>query len=353
MRIAQLVSNEYAVNPHSGMGIYSQAAWLTNGLVSRGNDVTLFGSGDSVTNATLQAVSPIATREAGLAEDLRKQYLHVLISKCYEKASEFDIIHSHFSLLSSYYSGLVKTPTLQSVHSPLDEHIKKVLHFFPKNYYVSFSLAQRKQMPELNWAANIYHGIDTSLFSFNPHPEDYFFYIGRITDEKGVHLAIEAAITAGVNLIIAGNSYPDEKYWQSKIEPFINGKTIKFIGHVGVTEKVKYLQNAKGLLFPTQYDEVFGLVMIEAMSCGTPVIGWNKGSVPEVVQHKESGYVVNSVGEMVRAIKSIDKISREATRKRALKYFSVEKMVTGYEKVYLKIIEHNRQKQIANKNPKK
>lgn len=353
MKIAQLVSNEYAVAADSRMAIYSQAAVLTNGLVSRKNDVTLFASGDSKTNAELVSVSEIATREQAMSDYLRKQYLHLLMSRCYEQAKKFDIIHSHFSLLSSYYSALTDTPTLQSVHTPFDEPVKTMLGYFKKNNYVSFSLAQRKLMPSLNWVANIYHGIDTNTFAFNPFPEDYFLYIGRITEDKGVHLAVEAARTAGVSLVIAGLSYPQEGYWHNFIEKWIDGKNVRYVGSADFHEKIKLYQNARGLLFPTQWPEPFGMVMIEAMSCGTPVIAWNNGSVPEVVQHKETGFVVNSVGEMVRAIKSIDKISREACRKRAQQFFSVEKMVTGYEKVYMKIMEQHRKKQIKSQAEKK
>ncbi|MCX6742819.1 MAG: glycosyltransferase, partial [Candidatus Parcubacteria bacterium] len=244
-----------------------------------------------------------------------------------------------FTLLSSFYSGLVDIPTLISIHSPIDKEIKPLLQAFKNNYYVSFSLAQRKQMPELNWFANIYHGVDTKKFSFNSRPKDFFLYLGRITEEKGVHLAIEAAQAANVPLIIAGLSYVEEKYWHEKIEKNIDGKNIRYVGQANLEQKIKYLQNAKAVLFPSQYNEVFGLVMIEAMACGTPVIAWKNGSVPEVIKHRKTGYMVKSVDDMVKAINMIDKVSREETRKRAETYFSIEKMVDGYEKVYDKIID--------------
>jgi glycosyltransferase involved in cell wall biosynthesis len=210
--------------------------------------------------------------------------------------------------------------------------------------YVSFSLAQRKAMPKLNWIGNIYHGIDTELFPFNPKPKPYLLYLGRVTEQKGVHLAIEAAKAAGMQLIIAGYSYQNEGYWYEQIEKHIDGVTVRYVGEANFDQKIDYLHNATALLFPTQVNEHFGYVMIEAMSCGTPVIGWKNGSVSEVIKNGETGYVVNSVKGMVKAIKSINKISRKATRERAERLFSVEKMVSGYQKIYEKIITESASK---------
>jgi glycosyltransferase involved in cell wall biosynthesis len=342
MKIAQLISNFHRVSPLSTQAMYSHAALLANGLVDRGNDVTLFASGDSESKSQLFSVSEKAVNLEH--KDLHRSYINLLISQCYKHASEFDIIHSHFTLLSSYFSELVNTPTLISIHSPLEELLKPFQEIYKHHNYVSFSLAQRKQMPNLNWIANIYHGIDTNIFPYNPTPQDYYLYLGRITEEKGVHLAIEAAKTAGVQLVIAGRSYPAEGYWHEHIEKNIDGKMIRYVGEANFETKIDLLKNARGLLFPTQYEEVFGLVMIEALACGTPVIGWNKGSVPEVIQDRHTGYVVNSVDEMVKAIQNLHKISREECRKRAELYFSVEKMVAGYEIVYLRVIEEHRKR---------
>lgn len=350
MKIAQLVSNFHRVAADSNQAIYSHVAWLTNGLVETGNDVTLFAASDSESKARLSGIGPATGQNQTLTADQRKHLVHLLISKCYEKANEFDVIHSHFNLLSAFYSKLVSTPTVQSFHSPIDPGTKEILKNFQDNSYISFSLAQRKQMPELNWIANIYHGVDMGKFAFNPQPKDYFLYLGRITEEKGVHFAIEAARTADVPLIIAGRSYPTEGYWHEKIEKQIDGKQIKYVGEANFQAKIELLQNAKAVLFPTQYDEVFGLVMIEAQACGTPVIGWNKGSVAEVVEDGHTGHIVKDVKDMVKSIKLVDKINREACRDRAVKLFSVEKMVSGYEKVYLRIMEENRKGKPNNHN---
>lgn len=348
MKIAQLASNYHPTLPNSKQAIYSHVAWLTNSLVNLGHEVTLFASGNSKTKAALISVNEASTDGQNLSENIIKNYIHLLISKCYLQSEKFDIIHSHqndFSIMRSLCAAMVKTPTVHSLHSPIKEELKPFLHHFKRNIYISFSLAQRKTMPELNWFGNIYHGVDTKIFSFNPKPEDYFLFLGRITEEKGAHLAIKAAKTAGVKLVIAGKSYPSEGYWHEKIEKHIDGKNIRYVGETDFKAKIELLKNAKAVLFPTQYDEVFGLVMIEAMSCGTPVIGWDKGSVPEIINHGKTGFVVKSVAEMTNAIKVIDTISREATRKRAELYFSIEKMVKGYAKIYARIVEEKKYKQ--------
>ncbi|MBI4708777.1 MAG: glycosyltransferase family 4 protein [Candidatus Portnoybacteria bacterium] len=343
MKIAQLVSNLHSASPLANYAIYSHVAWLTNGLVELGHSVDLFAAGDSQTKGELSSVTPESTYTIpDMTEDIKKHYVHLLISKCYNRAKEVDIIHSHFNLLSSFYSNIVCTPTVQSIHSPVNENVRPLLSQFKNNRYISFSLAQRKALPELNWIANIYHGVDTDLFSYNPDPLDYFLFLGRVTEDKGVHLAIEAAKAANVPLIIAGKSYPTEGYWHGKIEEHIDGKMIRYVGEADFEKKIEWLKKAKCLLMPVQWEEPFGMVMIEAMACGTPVVGFKRGSIPEVVADRKTGYVVENVSEMVEAIKNIDKISRQETRKRAEIYFSVEKMVSGYAKVYQRVIEEHK-----------
>lgn len=352
MKISQLVSPLYSVSKNSNHAIYGHVAALCEGLFKRGHDVSLFAAGDSVTSAKLESVYPIALSvDSTITPRERSLYFNLLTMKCYESSLDADIIHSHFSLIGSFPSNLIGVPVMVSLHTPIDEEIKPFLLKYRHLHYVSFSLSQRKQLPDLNWFANIYHGVDTEKFAFNPEPEDYFLYLGRITEDKGVHLAIEAAKKAGVKLVIAGKTYPEEGYWHSHIEKEIDGVNISYIGEQESSEKIYWLQRAKALIFPTQCQEQFGYVMIEAMSCGTPVIGWNNGAVPEVIQDGKSGFVVSSVAEMVEAIKNIETISREETRKRAEIYFSVKKMVSGYQKVYRRVISEYkfRKKKIANR----
>lgn len=344
MRIAQLANIYRKVSPDSNNAIYSHAGLLTNGLVGNNNDVTLYASGDSVTQAKLVSVTDKPTADLDLDEEMQMHLTHMLISRCFSRASDYDIIHSHFTLLSSFYSKIVKTPTVQSLHIPIKDKIKPLLMQYKDNNYISFSLAQRKQMPELNWVANIYHGLDLQEFPFNPYPQDYLLYLGRIAPEKGTHLAIEAALAAGIPLVIAGRSYQKDGYWHNEIEKRIDSKNIRYVGEADFQQKKELLANAKALIFPTQADETFGLSMIEAMACGTPVIGWANGAVPEVIQDRLTGYEVKDVAGAVKSIQALDKISREACRDRVKKYFSVETMVNNYERVYLKIIEAYRAK---------
>lgn len=339
MRITELVSSNYPTYTTSKHAINSHVAWLSNGLSKRGHDVHLFASSDSVTNATLHATTP-ALSSLNLSEPIIRHSVMAHISNCYDYAQKnADLVHSHFNLLSSFVGRVSTVPTVTSIHSPISEEVRPLIEQFKNERYISFSLAQRKQLPNLNWYANIYHGVDTSLFAYKAVPEDYLLYLGRVTDEKGVHFAIEAAKAAGMPLRIAGVSYPTEGYFQRSIEPHINGKDIRFIGHAEFDDKIALLQNAKALLFPTQAQEVFGYVMIEAMSCGTPVIGWNNGSVAEIIQDGVSGFVVNDLQGMIDAIGKLDTIDRAKVRQRAEMYFSVEKMVQGYEKVFRRILD--------------
>jgi len=344
MKIAQFNSNLYRTEPNSCHAIYSHVAWLTNGLVDLGHEVTFYGAKNSKVNCHIESTLPAAASEIQIDENIRKYHTHLAASNCYSKADSYDIIHSHLNLVPTFYAPLVNTPTITSIHTPIKEELYKLMLKCSSGNYVSFSLAQRKAMPKLNWIGNIYHGIDTELFPFNPKPKPYLLYLGRVTEQKGVHLAIEAAKAAGMQLIIAGYSYQNEGYWYEQIEKHIDGVTVRYVGEANFDQKIDYLHNATALLFPTQVNEHFGYVMIEAMSCGTPVIGWKNGSVSEVIKNGETGYVVNSVKGMVKAIKSINKISRKATRERAERLFSVEKMVSGYQKIYEKIITESASK---------
>lgn len=342
MKIAQLNSNLYKVEPNSNHAIYSHIAWLTNGLTGLGHDVTLYGAKGSDVDCPVVSFLPAPAIDLKIEDNIRKYYTHLAVSSCYQKAASYDIIHSHLNLVPAFYTPLVDTPTITSIHAPISKEIYQLMLKCTGGNYVSFSLAQRKTMPKLNWVANIYHGIDTEMFSFNPTPQPYLLYLGRVTEQKGVHLAIEAAKAAGMQLIIAGYSYQKEGYWHEKIEKHIDGVMVRYVGEADLKQKIEYMRNATALLFPTQTNEHFGYAMIEAMSCGTPVIGWKNGSIPEVISDKKTGYVVNSVPGMVKAIKNIHKISRQATRERVEKYFSVQKMVSGYQKVYERVIEEHK-----------
>lgn len=338
MKIAQLCSVAHRVAADAQFGIYGVVGNISNSLVDRNHDVTLFAAGDALTKATINSVVATNAQDRKASErEIMRENLET-ISLCYEHAPEHDVIHSHFALNSCYFSRLVSTPTVHSLHSPVTDDLRPHLLHYRKERFISFSKAQRKLMPELNWIATVYHGIDTEAFTFQETPDDYVLYLGRITELKGVHFAIEAAKAAGVKLIIAGMTYPGEGYWTKEIEPHIDGKMVQFFGPASFDQKLALMRGARALLFPTLYDEVFGLVIIEAMSCGTPTIGFSNGAVPEIIRNGKSGYVVDDVKHMASAIGKIDRISRAACRERAEKFFSLEKMVTGYEHVYERVL---------------
>ncbi len=336
MRIAQICNTFHSVSPGVPHGIYNTVGNLANGLADRGHEVTVFGVAGPGLRVPSVSVVPKTGKERGLSElEIVRENLE-LLSLCYRRAKDFDIIHSHFSLLGCHFAATSPAVTVHSVHSPVGA-LKTHLLRYAKEKFISFSLAQRGQIPELNWVANIYHGIDTAAYTFNAEPADYLLYLGRITEEKGVHHAIRAAKKAKVPLVISGMSYPEERYWSEQIEPHIDGVSVRFHGPASMPQKVELMRNARALLFPTLYEEIFGLVMVEAMSCGTPTIGFDNGSVSEIVQDGETGFVVRTEAQMAAAIKKLPTISREACRRRAERYFSVERMVQGYERVYKRL----------------
>ncbi len=349
MKIVELVPDLHAINSIANNAIYSHTATLSDGLADLGHETHVFCSEESVSRAVMHTSTPPLFKMNN-TERVNRLYTFMHISRAFEfaKKEKAKIIHSHFTLLASFFAPLVDIPTLTSVHSPITDDIKHFLQNYKDGKYISFSLAQRKQMPQLNWYANIYHGVDTNVFSFESEPEDYMLYLGRVTEEKGVHFAIETAKATGIPLKIAGPSYPAEGYWHKMIEPHIDGKLIQYVGHVSFFEKIKLLQKAKLVLFPTMYHEAFGYVLIEAMSCGTPVIGFGNGSVPEIIKDGKTGYVVNNVQEMIEAVGRINKVDRKVVRKRAEDFFSLKKMISGYEKVFKRVIE-----EVAFKNDKK
>ena len=338
MKIAQLCSVYRSVNSHSPFGIHHFIGNLSDTL-SKQHDVTIFASGDSMTKAKVQSVVKINAAFRDLKDiEIMRENLETA-SLCYKQSTKFDIIHDHFMLIGCHFSSIVSTPTVHSIHMPVSNELKKHLLRYKKEKFISFSLAQRQQFPELNWVANIYHGIDTNTYQFKEHPEEYVLYLGRITHDKGVHHAIAAAKAAHVQILIAGISNADEKYWGKEIEPKIDGNHVRFLGHASLKQKIHLMQNAKALLFPTLAEETFGLVMIESMSCGTPVIAFNRGAVSEVIQENETGFIVNTEKQMASAIKKIGTLSRQATRKRVETFFSIERMARGYERVYQRYVK--------------
>jgi glycosyltransferase involved in cell wall biosynthesis len=322
--------------PPTGYGGIEWIVWLlADGLVEAGHDVTLFASGDSRTKATLVSVYNRAPSEligTSIVE------LHHCLA-CYERADEFDVINDHSGLPAAVIGGTVATPTLHTVHGPLDSIggavYEQIARVSPRVGLISVSLNQRKPKPELPWVANCPNALDLTLYPFTRHRGDYLLFLGRMSLDKGAHRAIEVAIAAGLPLKMAGKKRePAERaYFDELVAPKL-GSGLEYLGEVTHEEKVELLQNARATLFPIEWEEPFGLVMIESMACGTPVIATRHGAVPEVVEHGTSGLIVDDYREMVAAIEEADRLDPAALRRFAEERFSPERMVADYAAAY-------------------
>jgi glycosyltransferase involved in cell wall biosynthesis len=340
MRIAQVAPLWERVPPPAYGGIELVVGLLTDELVRRGHEVTLFASGDSITLAKLESVHPQALRldstvkEYGIYEMLQ-------MSRVYEKASEFDIIHSHVGCAALPYGNLVKTPTVHTLHGIFTPDNEKMFTHARSQPYISISDAQREPRLNLNCVATVYNGIDTSTYEFHEKPQDppYLAFLGRISPEKGTHLAIEIAKRSGWRLKMAGKvDVVDVDYYEQEIKPHIDGKQIEYWGEADHAQKNELIGGAVATLFPITWREPFGLVMVESMVAGTPVIAIELGSTSEVIVHGKTGLLCHSVDECVEAIDKATQLNRNDCREHVLKHFSVERMTDGYEAVYQKVL---------------
>jgi glycosyltransferase involved in cell wall biosynthesis len=310
------------------------ASNITEGLVARGWDVTLFASSDSVTRAHLHAVVDGGYEENSDLDPKVSEYLH--ISEVFEHAAEFDLIHSNYDFMPLTYSRLVKTPVLTTIHGFSSGKIMPVYQKYRDGYFVSVSDSDRAA--GLNYLATVYNGIDLSLYPLQEHGGDDLVFLGRIHPDKGVHLAIEAAQLSGIRLIIAG-IIQDENYFRKQVKPHLDNQNIVYIGPVNVAGKNGLFARARALLHLNTIPERFGLVLVEANAAGVPVIAMDLGSCREVIQDTQTGFLVNNVTEAVRAVGRISEIDRDACRGRVRQHFSVDTMVEGYERVYSMIFD--------------
>ncbi len=335
IRIAMLSPIAWSTPPKKYGPWESVVSLLTEGLVKRGIDVTLFATADSHTAAKLHAVCPRPYEED--KEILVKVYECLHISEVFEKANEFDIIHNHFDYLPLTYSALVDTPVVTTIHGISS---RKTLAVYKKynnsTFYVSISDAYRCQ--ELDYIATVMHGIDIEGLHFNDKPQDYLLFLSRLHKDKGAKEAIEVAKKTGRTLRIAG-FIADQAYFEKEVQPHIDNEQIIYEGHVDPERKKELLSNAYALLHMINYEEAFGLGVVEAMASGTPVIAMNRGSMPELIMDKETGFLVNSVEEAAEAVKMIGSLSRKKCRETVEKRFSVDRMVDDYIKVYETILE--------------
>ena len=308
---------------------------IAEGLIKLGVDVTLFATGDSITSGKLDFVCDKGYEEERMQDAKVAECLH--ISNLMEKAGDFDIIHNNFDFLPLTYSRLIKTPVITTIHGFSSPRIIPVYKKYnADNNYVSISNADRSA--ELNYLATVYNGLNINDFEFNGHPGDYLLYFGRIHPDKGTAEAIEIAKKCKRKLVIAG-IVQDENYFREKIEPQLN-EQIEYLGSAGPTKRNFLLGNALALLHPINFNEPFGLSVAEAMLCGTPVIAFNKGSMPELIKHKETGFLVNNIDEAAVAVDGLRNLERINCRKWAASQFSGEKMAEDYLKLYRKILEY-------------
>ena len=358
MRIAQVVSLQESVPPKGKNGLEFVVHYLTEELVRRGHQVTLFATKDSKTSARLIDVLPFPAAKRGLFGWGGMDYSLTAMAKAAEMADEFDVIHTHIGSSAFYFADLIKTPIVETIHSPIykvprknllkkelsNKYCKDTIRRYKKGQHIFVS---KNQMDSVALKINskvIHNGISLKDFSFQKKSGDYFVYLGYITKNKGAHIAAQAARWAKVNLKLVGSYKGCEKYFEEKVKPYLRKNKIEYVGVASPAKRNKLLGGAKAILVPVQWEEPFGLIMIEAMACGTPVIGFNKAAVPEIVVDGKTGFVVEDMRKMVSAMKKIDKINRADCRAHVEKNFSVEKMVDEYERVYEKVVDDYKKK---------
>ncbi len=345
MRIAILAPPYLPVPPPLYGGTEKIVSLLTEGLVARGHDVTLFASGDSKTTAKLSSIYPHALGNSGLTKGDTSKPL-AQYHACYARASEFDMIHSHGQYLSLPEADGLKTPVVFTWHGSYyagetTEEKRATLQKYKHLHYISISNNQRGGLPELNYVATVYNALDIREYVFVQRPSDYLLWIGRVSPKKGALDAIQAAKRLSIRLEMAAAVDPiDRPYFEESIKPHIDGEHVVFHGEIGHSALVELFGGARATLYPISWHEPFGLVMAESMSCGTPVIAYNIGSVSEIVRDGLNGFVIDSskgVDGLVNAVKHIGSIDRSTCRKYAETHFHKDRMVTDYEAVYSKL----------------
>lgn len=352
MKIAQIAPLSEPIPPKNKNGLEFVVHFLTEELAKRGHEITLFASANSKTSANLESVFPKNISNDPNASWTPYTYNLWNSFNCFSKINQFDIIHTHsFGAESAFFSYFVNTPVLTTIHSQKREtpiykkdkryfkYSKPIFDFLYKQNRVFVSKAQQNSYKYFKNAYVVHNGIPAEQFAFSGHSYDYFAYLGYLNCQKGAHTAVRVAKKAKIKLKLAGNG--TKEFLEKEIYPYLD-ENIEYLGPVSGKNKIKFLQNAKALLVPIQWEEPFGLIMPEAMACGTPVIAFNRAAVPEIVKDGETGFIVKNEEEMIKAIKKIDSIDRKKCRERVEKYFTVEKMADEYEKIYQKIIEKSK-----------
>ena len=334
MKIAILSPAAWRTPPNK-YGPWEQMASNTaEGLIDKGLDVTLFATGDSITKGKLEYICKTPYSENPEMDAKVWECIH--ISHLMERAQNFDLIHNHYDFLPLTYSRLINTPMVTTIHGFSSSRILPVFKKYNStSHYVSISHSDRS--PELDYIATVYNGIETKAFTFQPDHGEYLLFFGRIHHEKGAYESIQIAKKTGMKLILSG-LIQDHDYFIEKVKPLINDEDILFVGNSGPVERNRLLGNACALLHPINFEEPFGLSVAEAMYCGTPVIAFKRGSMPELIEHAKTGFLVRDVNEASEVVKDIKNIDRRYCHEWTKKRFTMEKMVEDYIDVYNKIL---------------
>jgi glycosyltransferase involved in cell wall biosynthesis len=340
MRIAQVAPLIESVPPKHYGGTERIVSYLTEELVRAGHHVTLFASGDSVTSAELVPVCRRSFRQNKRATDYLSREV-LLMDHVMQRASEFDVIHFHTGCLHYLISRHVTVPHVTTLHGRLDTpELLRLYERFRDMPMISISNSQRTPWPCANWQGTIYHGLPKDLFRFHPEPGSYLAFLGRVSPEKRVDRAIEIAKRVGMPLKIAAKvDRADRRYFKQDIEPLLSDPHVEWIGEISDRDKDEFLGNAFALLFPIDWPEPFGLVMIESMACGTPVIAYDCGSVPEVMEDGVTGFIVRDVDDAVKGVHRISDLSRSRCREVFEHRFAAERMASDYVDVYRRLID--------------
>jgi glycosyltransferase involved in cell wall biosynthesis len=339
MKIAQVSPLYESVPPRTYGGTERVVSYLTEELVAQGHEVTLFASGDSVTAAHLIAPRKRALRSDNVFDPLTHHY--VMLEEVFERASRFDIIHFHTDYLHFPLARRYPVPHLTTLHGRLDlPDLMPLYKKFSEMPVVSISDAQRDPLPRANWQETVYHGLPLDLYDCGENPQDYLAFIGRISPEKRLDRAIEIAARSSMRLKIAAKTdAADRAYMEAVIKPILSKSSAEFIGEIGDREKKGFLANAYALLFPIDWPEPFGLVILEAMACGTPIIAFRRGSVPELVQEGVTGYIVEDIEGALQALGKIQDFDRRRCRQVFEERFSAARMAQDYLAVYRRVIK--------------
>lgn len=340
MHIAQLAPLIESVPPKNYGGTERIVHYLTEELIRQGHEVTVFASGDSETTASLVSVCQKSLR-LDKTVTMQEAYLFQSLERAFRMASKFDVFHSHLDFYPFPWARRCNVPMMTTLHGRMDfPELLPLYALYKEQPLVSISNSQRKPLPYANWIGTVHHGLPRNLYKYEQGKGDYLAFLGRISVEKCADHAIEIAKRTGMPLKIAAKIDPsDREYYKEKIEPLLDHPLVEFVGEITDAEKQEFLSNAHALVAPFDWPEPFGLVFIEALACGTPVLAYNRGSVPEIIEHGKTGFICENIDEMAEAVPHIRNLSRAVCRESFEEYFTVERMAKDYLYLYEKMCE--------------